>query len=238
MITVGHAEAEQQQIRAALDAGVSEPRVISWHYCAPAIVLGRGQKPVQPLLERAAGEGIAVVTRASGGGAVMAGPWMLSVTLLLPAAHALARKSLPAGYSAVGEACQRVLSRFRVPTEVAAGPSSTEPARRHELGELSWACFAGLSHGELLASGGRKIVGVSQVRRRDAIGICMGILLGRPDWAALLRVWQGLEDPRLVLKLEGCTASCDQLVPPDEVPSIHSLAAALEAELPTLGLAA
>ena len=238
MITVGHAEAEQQQIRAALDAGVSEPRVMSWHYSAPALVLGRGQKPAQPLLERAADEGVAVVTRASGGGAVIAGPWMLSVTLLLPAAHALARKSLPAGYSAVGEACRRVLHRFRIPTALAAGASAARSAGSAASDDLDWVCFAGLSHGELVAGGGRKIVGVSQVRRRDAVGICLGILLGRPDWASMLRVWQGGDDPRLVLRLENCTASCDQLVPPDEVPSIHSLAAALEAELPTLGLAA
>ncbi len=163
---------------------------------------------------------------------------MLSLTLLLPAAHALARKSLPAGYLVVGEACRRVLDQFRVPTELAAGTSASESARNREADELSWACFAGLSHGELVAAGGRKIVGVSQVRRRDAVGVCIGILLGRPDWASLLRVWQGREDPRLVQQFEGRTASCDQLVPPAEFPSIHSLAAALEAELPTLGLAA
>ena len=163
---------------------------------------------------------------------------MLSLTLLLPAAHALARKSLPSGYSAVGDVCRRVLHRFRIPTALAAGASATRSATNGASGELDWVCFAGLSHGELVDAGGRKVVGVSQVRRRDAIGICIGVLLGRPDWAALLRVWQGRDDPRLVLQLEDCTASCDQLAPPDEVPSIHSLAAALEAELPTLGLAA
>lgn len=238
MITVGRAEVEQQGIRAALDAGVTEPRVMSWHYSSPAIVLGRGQRPSPHLLERAASERLAVVTRASGGGAVIAGPWMLSLTLLLPAAHALARKSLPAGYRAIGEACRRVLHRFRVPTELAAGASVTESMREREADDLGWACFAGLSHGELVAAGGRKIVGISQVRRRDAVGVCIGILLGRPDWASLLRVWQGREDPRLVQQFEGRTASCEQLVAPAEVPSIHSLAAALEAELPALGLAA
>jgi lipoate-protein ligase A len=238
MITVGDAEVEQQGIRAALDAGVTEPRMLSCRYASPAIILGRGQRPSPRLLERAASERLAVVTRVSGGGAVIAGPWMLSLTLLLPAAHALARKSLPAGYRAVGEACRRVLHQFRVPTELAAGSSATGSARERLADDLSWACFAGLSHGELVAPGGRKIVGVSQVRRRDAVGICIGILLGRPDWAALLRVWQGQADPRLVQQFEGRTASFDQLVAHAEVPSIHSLAAALETELPALGLAA
>jgi lipoate---protein ligase len=246
MITVGHAEAEQQRIRAALDARVTEPRVMSWHYEAPAVVLGRGQRPSPELLERAAGEGLEVVTRASGGGAVMAGPWMLSLTLLLPAAHALASASLPASYRAVGEACRHVLQRFRVTTELAPGAQTAGSAVEncpHTCGtmapdELAWACFARASHGELLAAGGRKIVGVSQVRRRDSIAVCIGILLGRPDWEALLRVWQGREEPGLVREFEHRTASCDQLASPGGVTSIHSLAAALESELPALGLAA
>lgn len=230
MVTVGRAELEQQRIRAALDARVTEPRVMSWHYASPAVVLGRGQKASAELLERAAGERLEVVTRASGGGAVMAGPWMLSLTLLLPVAHALATASLPASYRAVGAACRRVLDRFRLPTELAAGARAAD--------ELAWACFAGVSHGELVAAGGRKIVGVSQVRRRDAIAICIGILHGRPDWEALVRIWQGREDGRLVRQLEHRTASCDQLASPGEVPSIDLLAAALESELPALGLAA
>lgn len=246
MVTVGRAELEQQRIRAALDAPVTEPRVMSWHYASPAVVLGRGQRPTPELLERAAGERLEVVTRASGGGAVMAGPWMLSLTLLLPAAHALAKASLPASYRAVGGACRRVLDRFRLPTELAPAAQAPLPAvaRRPESpgprvpDELAWACFAGISHGELVAAGGRKIVGVSQVRRRDSIAVCIGILLGRPDWEALVRVWQGREDPGLVRQLEHRTASCDQLATRGDAPSIDSLAAALESELPALGLAA
>jgi lipoate-protein ligase A len=131
-----------------------------------------------------------------------------------------------------------VLDRFRVPTELAPDAQARGTERQRGTDELDWACFARASHGELVVAGGRKIVGVSQVRRRDAIAICIGILLGRPDWEALLRVWQGQDDPRLVRQFEDRTASCDQLASPGDVPSIHSLAAALESELPALGLAA
>jgi len=238
MVTVGHAQAEQQRIRVALDAGVSEPRVISWHYASPAVVLGRGQRPSPELLGRADRERVAVIGRASGGGAVMAGPWLLSLTLLLPAAHALARMSLPAGYRVVGEACRLALDRFRVPTQLASGAPSPAANRPHEDDELGWACFAGVSHGELVAAGSRKLVGVSQVRRRDAVAVCIGVLLGRPDWETLVRVWLGRDDPRLVKQLEDRTASCDQLGSVEHAPSVDALAAALEAELPAAGPAA
>jgi lipoate-protein ligase A len=238
MVTVGRPQAEQQGIRVALDAGVTEPRVISWHYAAPAVVLGRGQRPSPELLGRADREHLEVIGRASGGGAVMAGPWLLSLTLLLPAAHALARMSLPAGYRVVGDACRRALDRLRLPTELASKPASPAAIRPHEDDELDWACFGGISHGELVAAGRRKLVGVSQVRRRDAIAVCIGVLLGRPDWETLVRVWLGRDDPRLVRQLEDRTATCEQLAPAGRAPSVEAVAAALEAELPAAGPAA
>jgi lipoate-protein ligase A len=169
----------------------------------------------------------------------MAGPWMLSLTLLLPAAHALASASLPAGYRAVGQACRHALHRFSLRTELAPGaPGPAAGRSRDEDDELGWVCFAGVSHGELVAAGSRKVVGLAQIRRRDAVAICIGVLLGRPDWESLLRVWTGRADPWLVRRLEDRTASCAQLASPNDVPSIAALAAALEAEGPALGIAA
>jgi len=238
MITVGDAEMEQRRIRAALDAGVSDPQVLTWHYASPAVVLGRGQRPTAEVLERAEGEHLAVVTRSSGGGAVVTGPWMLSFTLLLPAVHPLAKASLPVGYRAVGEACRGVLNRFRLPTEIAGHTAATGADGALRANELGWACFADVSHGELVAVGGRKVVGLSQVRRRDAIAVCIGVLLSRPNWEVLLRVWQGWVDPKLVQQFEDRTATCVQLASPNEGPSPVQLAAALEAELPVLDIAA
>jgi lipoate-protein ligase A len=236
MAILAHAETEQRRIRDALQSGVTAPSVMCCHYAAPALVLGRGQRPTPELLERAGRERLPVVGRASGGGAVLAGPWMLSLTLLLPAAHALARASLPAGYRAVGEACRRALVRLGVAVQPMSDAAA--PARCGVTDELRWACFAAVSHGELVAAGARKIVGVSQVRRRDGVAVCIGVLLGRPDWEALLRVWLGHEEPRLVRQLESRTASCDQLTPNGAVPSAEALAAGFEAELPTVALAA
>lgn len=231
MITVGDAVLEQARIRQLLDAGVEGPSVLAWHYESPALVLGRGQKPSADLLLRAAREHLAVVGRGSGGGAVLAGPWLLSLTLLLPAAHPLARMSLPSSYRAAGEGCRRVLQRFQVSTELATDAESSSARRGGDGDDLAWACFAGLSHGELVAERRRKVVGLSQVRRRDAIAICIGVLLHRPDWASLVRVWLGREDPQLVQRLGDRTASCDQLTPAGLVPTADTLSASFEAEL-------
>ena len=99
MITVGDAGAEQQRLRELLDAGVTVPQLMTWHYDSPAVVLGRSQRPSVDQRESALRERVALVSRSSGGGAVMAGPWMLSLTMLLPSSHEIARASLPAGRS-------------------------------------------------------------------------------------------------------------------------------------------
>jgi len=238
MITVGDAEAEQMRIRTLLDAGVTEPHLLAWQYSLPALVLGRGQRSSPELRERAMGERVALVSRSSGGGAVMAGPWMLSLTLLLPATHDLARASLPAGYRSVGEACRRALGRFRMRTEIAHGAATASSTQPPQLGRPDWACFATVSHGELLTAGDRKIVGIAQVRRRDAVAICVGVLVDRPDWGALVRIWLGHEDAQVVQQLERRTANCTEIAARDRTFSLFSLATAFEMELPTCRLAA
>ena len=238
MITVGDAGAEQQRVCELLDAGVAVPHMVTWHYDSPAVVLGRGQRPSVEHRESARRECVELVSRSSGGGAVMAGPWILSLTMLLPSSHELARASLPAGYRTIGEACCRALGRFHIGTELARGPSTDGPKRPARTDVPEWACFATVSHGELLAAGDRKIVGISQVRRRDAIAICIGVLIDRPDWESLVRVWLGRDDPGAVRQLERGTASCTGLTPANTGLSVHSLAAALGAELSPLRLAA
>jgi lipoate---protein ligase len=229
MLNVGQVEVEQDRIGALLRADVRAPSVLCWHHPSPAIVLGRGQRPSPDLVERAGRERLPLLGRASGGGAVIAGPWMLSLTLLLPAAHAIVRASLPAGYRAVGAACQRSLAQFGFATRIAAEPSPA--SRRDGADPLDWACFAGVSHGELLAGGARKIVGISQVRRRDAVAVSIGVLLGRPDWETLVRVWLGHADAACARGLDDRTASCDRIALAADVPPIDTLAAAFEQQL-------
>ena len=235
MIATGSAGAEQQMICQSLETGVKAPRTAMWSYSSVSLVLGRSQKPSAALLERAAEEGIDVVVRPSGGGAVIAGPWMCSHTVLLPPDHALARMSLPRSYEVIGEAWQRALGRLGIPTaiapRVAAGPAAADDAMR-------WVCFASLSYGELVGPANRKIVGLAQVRRRSGAAICAGLLLDQPDWPRLLRVWLGRNDEALAQSLRDGTMSCEECAPLRRVPGIEAIDAEVVAELGEFGLAA
>ena len=235
MIAAGSAGSEQQMIRESLETGVERPSAATWRYSSVALVLGRSQKPSAAMLERAGEEGIDVVKRASGGGAVIAGPWMCSHTVLLPPDHALVRMSLPRSYEVIGAAWQRALGRLGIPTtiapRVAAGPAAADEAMR-------WVCFASLSYGELVGPANRKIVGLAQVRRRNGAAICAGLLLDQPDWPRLLRVWLGRRDEALAQSLRDCTVSCEECAPLRRAPGIEAIDAEVVAELGEFGLAA
>ncbi|MGL6222717.1 MAG: lipoyl protein ligase domain-containing protein, partial [Steroidobacteraceae bacterium] len=231
----GSALAEQEMIRQLLDGGVQAPSAAMWTYSSVALILGRSQKPGAAMQQRADAEGIDVVVRAAGGGAVIAGPWMCSHTVLVPADHSLARMSLPRSYEAIGEAWRRALGRLGIATAIApravAGPTGSADANR-------WACFTSLSCGELVGPGNRKIVGLAQVRRRNGVAICAGLLLRQPDWPRLVRVWRGHGDDALAQSLREHAVSCEECVPLRRVPGIAEIDAEISTELRVLGLAA
>lgn len=222
-------------IRQSLDNGVQAPSAAMWSYASASLVLGRSQKPSAAMLERAGEEGIDVIVRASGGGAVIAGPWMCGHTVLVPPDHAVARMSLPRSYEAFGEAWRRALGRLGITTDMAprgaAGLAGVDDAKR-------WVCFASLSCGELVGPDNRKILGLAQVRRRNGVAICAGLLLGQPDWPQMLRVWFGQGDEALAQSLRDGAVSCEECTPRRRVPGIAEINAEIGAELCELGLAA
>jgi lipoate---protein ligase len=173
--------------------------------------------------------------RAAGGGAVIAGPWMCSHTVLVPPDHAFARMSLPRSYEEIGEAWRRALGRLGIPTDIAPPVTSSRPGVDHAS---RWACFASLSCGELVGPGNRKIVGLAQVRRRSGVAVCAGLLLSQPDWSRLVRVWLGPGDEALAQSLRESTVSCNECAPARHMPAIVDIDAEIDAELRELGLAA
>ena len=232
-VTCGAARSEQERLCSLLDSGIGEPRLLAWRYSEPAIVLGRSQRATPALLRRASEAGVGVVARTGGGGAVLAGPWMASLNLLLPATHDWGRASLPDSYRKVGEACRRALLDLSVVTSLAGGRRALAPPA-----DLGWACFAEASHGELLVNGERKILGLCQTRRRDAVVVSIGVLLTHPEWSTLVRLWHGHEEPQLAQRLEDCTACCEEFSPGSAGAAIESLVAAVHAALPSARLAA
>ncbi|HMO45223.1 MAG TPA: ligase [Rubrivivax sp.] len=149
-----------------------------WLYDAPAVVLGCSQ----PRLAAGARGDLQLLLRRSGGGAVLAGPWMLGLSVALPSGHALVSASAVESYRWLGELLGQWLrdSGIRRARAVPAGAAPVRPAAP----ELDWACFASLSPWEIAAGEG-KIAGLAQVRRRELILLVAGILLAPPDWLLL-----------------------------------------------------
>jgi lipoate-protein ligase A len=174
--------------------------------------------------KRATEAGVDLCVRQSGGGAVLAGPWLLGASIVLPAEHPLVDASIPRSFRWLGRAHASWLQSIGVAAHAVSSPAAPLD------GELSWACFARLSHWEAEADG-RKIVGLAQARRRNGVLFSAATLIGPPPWELLCDV---LGEPRShAAALARQTSSCNQLLgevaPPEAL--AHSLLAHLAEEM-------
>ena len=163
----------QQQLAVPLP----EPRARLWCYSQPAVVLGRAQHALLPALDS---DRYRIVTRASGGGAVLVGPWMIGASVVLPVGHRL----LPQGaiadsYRWLGALFVEVLARHGL----AAQSMPRERTWKAPAG-LGWACFAGMSPWEVVIDD-RKLVGFAQRRNRHGVLLVGGALVATVPWALL-----------------------------------------------------
>lgn len=163
---------EQAWLHQALAAPVPRPRWRVWQYREAAIVVGRAQG-LEP-----AGAGLPVLRRPTGGGAVLVGPWMVGVSVVMSAACPLVGTGVTTAYRWMGLAHARWLRGFGLDARPCRGPGTPAPAG------LDWACFAGLSPWEVTV-GGRKITGLAQARRGGAVVLSAGTLLAAPPWQQL-----------------------------------------------------
>lgn len=171
--------AEQVWNEQQLAAPVRAPTWRIWTYRQPAIVLGCSQRR---LLAAARDDAdIALLLRGSGGGAVLAGPWMLGLSVALPAHHALSVSGSVASYRWLGELLATLLQEAGV---AARALPAEEVRSRATPASLAWACFGGLSPWEVVV-GDCKIAGLAQVRRRHGVLWVGGLLLDPPDWTLL-----------------------------------------------------
>lgn len=184
---------------------------------APAIVLGRGQRglPLRP-------SPLPLRRRASGGGAVLVGPWLLCAALRLPRSHPGVRDGPAAAARWFGELHLHWLRD--------AGLDQARlyrgPARDH------WACFAGRGPGEVML-GDRKLAGIAQCWRRGDVLLFAGTLLAPPPWSLLC---DALGQPRGEAdRLGADTVSLAECLPQAADP--RRLAAALAAALATVPVA-
>ncbi len=167
--------AHTEALLAGLSAGA--PPSLRWYQPdAPALVLGRSQKPA--LLDHAAlrAAGVRAYARTSGGGAVLLDHRALSVDVALPAGHPLLTRDVTLSYRWVGEVWVAALAALGItartlPTDEARAlpqPAPDDPLRL--------ACYGTCSPWEVVM-GEAQVVGLSQVRRRAGALLPMGVHL-------------------------------------------------------------
>jgi lipoate-protein ligase A len=149
-----------------------------------ALVLGSAQGPDVVDEQVSVADGLTVVRRRSGGGAVLLVPGdVLWVDLLVPAGDPLWRDDVIGAAGWVGDLWAGLIAPLLPP------PAVQPAVHRGGLVTAPWSglvCFAGLGAGEVtLGEGGPKVVGVSQRRTRAVARFQCAVLL-RWDPARLL----------------------------------------------------
>lgn len=161
-----------------------EPATLYWSQAEQAgLVLGFAQK--QDILNPAAlaAQQLPIYHRRAGGTAVMVGPDLLSLDVILPASHPLVLPDIVESYRWLGTVWVETLQRLGVdtrivpPQEAHAQRALLKQAETHERESiLLRACFGSLSPYEVVA-GQRKVVGLDMIRRRAGSLLQAGLLL-------------------------------------------------------------
>jgi len=160
------------------------PATLYWSMAEPAaIVLGFSQKDDVLNAAAIAQCKMPVYHRRAGGTAVLVGPQLLSLDVVLPAGHPLILADIVKSYCWFGEAWVEALRQFGVQArtvppqeahEQRALLKQAETAERELL--LRRACYGALSSYEVVV-GQRKVVGLDMIRRRAGSLLQAGVLL-------------------------------------------------------------
>jgi lipoate-protein ligase A len=186
--------------------GASTP-ISSWSTVTqPCLVLGRSGADTDAIEDAALDEGLPVLRRSSGGGPVLWDAGLLALDVVLPHGHPREQRDVVEGYRWLGEALVEGLRALGAPdVELVEVPRARAAAPR----PADVACFGGLSPYEVLAAG-RKVVGLSQARRRNGTLLQAGVLL-HLDAAGLARLLGGGEP--LAADLAAAAAGLRDLLP-------------------------
>jgi lipoate-protein ligase A len=170
---------------------VAVPRCRVWTYASdalPAVVLGCSQRRLRLDIEQRLAGRAELLERDSGGGAVLTGSWLVSASIVLPQGHPWVRDGLMESYRRLAQLHVAALSEIGV---AARAMPPWEVPRADEAGAtpvVDWACFGSLSAWEIVAAGGRKLVGLAQRRRTSGVLLVAGTLIGKTDWSVLCDV--------------------------------------------------
>lgn len=206
------APAEQAWITECVESGFNTPQLAVVRYQKPALIYGRRGGDENSIGARAAEVGYELLRRRSGGGVVLAGPWMLGLDLLLPAEHWLSRVGPFESFRWVGNCWRKALAQFNSYPLMADGGSIAAHNAAAKSAGLDWVCFAGMSHGELLDGQGRKLLGLAQARGRWGILLSAGLLVEQTPWENLEYIHLGLR-PELSAMHQQASVGLASLVP-------------------------
>ena len=158
--------------------------VLYWSQAQPTgLVLGFSQKEAIINPQTQMEEGLPIYHRRAGGTAVLVGPNLLALDVILPAEHPLVLADIVESYRWFGETWVRALRLLDIETRVVPPAEAhaqrilarQDEARARET-VLRRACYASNSSYEVVV-GQRKIVGLDMIRRRNGSLLQAGILL-------------------------------------------------------------
>jgi len=186
-------------------ADADGPALVVHRVAPPAITCGRAQiKTVD--MAAIARSGLELVARPSGGGPVLWDDDLIAIDVILPDGDPRLPTDIVAAYRWVGEAVAGAL------TGLGAGNLRAVPpveARAWPTGASAGLCFGGLAPWEVVA-GRRKVLGLSQVRKRAGAIIQVGV----PMRLDTERLAQAVGAPAGAgADLAGRTAGVDELMP-------------------------
>ena len=219
---------QSERLLATIASG--DPATLYWSMAhRESLVLGFSQNQEILNAEAVTACGIPIYHRRAGGTAVLVGPHMLSLDVVLPANHPLILGDVVESYRWFGEAWVETLhqlgiqSRSVSPTEAHAQRALLKlPATRDYEMLLHRACYGSYSSYEVVV-GQRKVVGLDMIRRRAGSLLQAGVLLHwetatlakllghTPEEQALLR--RGLQERAMGIDtLAGRVITAEELI--------------------------
>lgn len=186
-----------------------------------AIVLGRGQAPPPS----AGASDVRLLTRGSGGGAVLLDPCMLSLDVALPSGHPLLDGDVATVFAHVGRAWVAGLGDLGITgLRIHEGPGTATRRGDARARLLAAVCYATVGRGEVLA-GDRKLVGLAQRRRRPGALVQCGLLRRWQPGPLLAALGASTDDP----EIEQAAIGLDDLT--EDAPADAAIVAAVSARL-------
>jgi lipoate-protein ligase A len=191
-------------LEAAMDG---EPGALAVTFADTTLVLGSAQPEESVDRAACAADGVRVLRRGSGGGAVLCDPALLEVDVALPAGHPLLVDDVSESYRFLGEAWRDALAELGVDGRLVA-VDEARAATDVRRAAARVACYAGLSPYEVVDRDGAKLVGFCQRRRRGAALYQCGLACGRDpgDVARYVRVDRAALGPTCVVQLDPAAA--------------------------------